>query len=542
MTRWCSSRRPIAGAAHLAALAWLAASCGDQPPPPHKPAALPINDTRPFTPWHRAEEPMPFPEGEWFWQELLAVAPAPETLPQETAAAAALTAAFERVALLDLLVSEEELPGMVVLARRDPAPLLHALDDPRRDVRYAAARVLLRLMVAKERPEGCPFPQRLVEAAARHLRDTADEVALLHLETVARSGYAWTAPLLLRTFGKVDNHRLTVLRIRAAAKLALAHCYGGVPLLIKALKENTSIQDDINREWDASLQTAWWKDEAMVAIVAMAGQSFGHSPDASDADQVAAVRRIEQWWQEHHLALWSESPAITDPVTIDRIHLLILGFGTFQLRNVDNGAFVLQGLGPKVAPLLFEALGGSSFMIRRHVLGVLASLAPETAVVERLQWLTRVEPFLADPEPSVRVRALEVIGATRLPAALPHLERWLRPEEAILCETALHQLSLQPTHAVRVVLERFATKLPSGHLLTTPLMAARLGAGDLAPLPSYLALLGGEPGPDPRAQLYLSWIVEADGLSEAKSPEQRRAAITRIEAEIRARAEVRSGS
>jgi hypothetical protein len=182
---------------------------------------------------------------------------------------------------------------------------------------------MLRLLTSSER---C-VPQRLVAAAAGHLRDASDEVALTHLETIARSGFAWTQPLLLKVFGKVDNHRLTVLRIRAAAKLAQARCYGGVPALIKALKEQTSIQDDVNREWDASLQTAWWKEEAIDGIASAAGgDRFGHSPDASDADQVASVRRIEKWWNERRVELWSKAPPIDDPALVDRIRTLILAF------------------------------------------------------------------------------------------------------------------------------------------------------------------------------------------------------------------------
>jgi len=207
-----------------------------------------------------------------------------------------------------------------------------------------------------------------------------------------------------------------VLRIRAAAKLAQAGCYGGIPILIKVLKEQTSIQDDIHREWDVSPQTAWWKEEAMDGIAAASGgERFGHSPDASDADQVASIRQIEKWWNEQQQRLWSESPTLDDPELVARVKTLILAFGTFQIRNVDNAAFILVGLGPKVAPLLFDALDGSSFMIRRHVLGVLSQLVDLAPAEEQSRYVDKARAGLSDPDSAIRVRSLEVIGNTRLP-------------------------------------------------------------------------------------------------------------------------------
>jgi hypothetical protein len=493
-------------------------------------------DTRPFTPWHRREEPLPFPATEWFWQDLFADAPQPEPLPADAEAAARLKAAFERVATLTALQSEEELPAMVGDARRDPQALFDALDDARAAVRFAAARVEFRLMCAPDRP----IPQRLASAAAHHLRDLSDEVALLHLETIARSGFAWMEPVLLKTFGKVDNHRLTVLRIRAAAKLAQQKCYGGIPLLIKALKEQTSLQDDVHREWDASPQTAWWKEEAIDGIAAAAGgEHFGHSPDASDADQVASIRRIERWWSEQGERLWSRSPALDDPELVARVRRMILAFGTFQIRNVDNAGFILVGLGPKVAPLLFEALHGSSFMIRRHLLAVLSQLVELVPTSERARYLAEVRGGLSDPDPQIRVRSLEVIGKSRLPEAETDLREGLDPRDEEMAETALHLLGTWRTAKARAMLEEFERSLPADHSLRIPVRAARLAAGDLRGLAEYLQRLGSEPTPDPRARLYLSWIVESDGLAEAKTSAERRRALERIEAEIRTRAEAR---
>ena len=532
MTSASSSRRRAVGGALAGAVVLAALACQREAKRPSAAAAV-DRDPRPYTPWHRRDEPMPFPTVEWYWQDLLAVAPAPEPLPADADAAQRIGAAFERVAQIDPIRTEEELPALVEDARRDPAALLAGLDDARDEVRFAAARTMLRLMTATDR---C-VPQRLVAAAGAHLRDASDEVALIHLETIARSGFPWTQPLLLKVFGKVDNHRLTVLRIRAAAKLVEARCYGGVPLLIKALKEQTSLQDDVNREWDASLQTAWWKEEAIDGIAAASGgDRFGHSPDASDDDQVASVRRIEQWWAGEHEALWSAAPPLDDPALVERIETLILAFGTFQIRNVDNAGFILAGLGPKVAPRLFEALHGSSFMIRRHVLAVLAELVQLVPAAERARYVDEVKSGLSDPDVAIRVRSLEVIGNSRLELALPIVEKALTPGEDGVAETALRLLATWRAPRARSVLEHFAASLAHDHPLRIPAEAARLAAGDLEGLDRYLQLLGPEKTPDARAQLYLSWILDNDGLADAKTPEDRRRALQRIETEIRNRA------
>jgi hypothetical protein len=511
------------------------AGCDDgAAPTPRPPSRVAARDPRPFTPWHPVDAPLPFPDQEWFWQDLFAAAPAPEPLPADPEAAAAIAATLERVAVSELLASEALLPPLVGLARRDLAALLAGLDDPRREVRFAVSRVMVRLMSAADDPTVCPFPQRLVEAAARHLRDTVDEIALLHLETIAAGRFAWMEPVLLKTFGKVDNHRLTVLRVRAAAKLAEQGNLGGMPLLIRILKEETPLQDDIAREWDASPRTAWWKEEAIQGIAALAGHDFGHSPDASAAEQVAAIRRIEAWWEQNRFALHARRRKLADPELIARVERLILAFGTFQLRNVDNAAFLLKGLGPAAAPWLFQALEGSSYRIRVHVLEVLGRQSEDVSPAERENWIARIAPALSDPDEAVQVAALRAIGATAIPAALPHLKAALDPEKPALCETALRELSRQERRTAREVLTPLAKRLPPEHLLATPCAVARLAAGDLDPLPEFLQRLASD---DARSARYLSWIVAVDAWSDAKGPLERQRALERIEAEIRARAD-----
>jgi hypothetical protein len=196
---------------------------------------------------------------------------------------------------------------------------------------------------------------------------------------------------------------------------------------------------------------------------------------------------------------------------------MILAFGTFQIRNVDNAGFILAGLGPKVAPRLFEALHGSSFMIRRHVLAVLAELVQLVPAAERVRYVDEVKSGLSDPDVAIRVRSLEVIGNSRLELALPIVEKALAPGEDGVAETALRLLATWRAPRARSVLEHFAASLAHDHPLRIPAEAARLAAGDLEGLDRYLQLLGPEKTPDARAQLYLSWILDNDGLADAKT-------------------------
>src|SRR5688572_19901297 len=112
--RAASRRATLLPAALLAALLG-ATACDRREAPPKRAAPAAPRDTRPFTPWHAAGEPLPFPATEWYWQDLFAAAPAPEPLPADGSAAAEIAAAFERIATLDVLASEQELPALVDL-------------------------------------------------------------------------------------------------------------------------------------------------------------------------------------------------------------------------------------------------------------------------------------------------------------------------------------------------------------------------------------------------------------------------------------------
>jgi hypothetical protein len=156
-------------------------------------------------------------------------------------------------------------------------------------------------------------------------------------------------------------------------------------------------------------------------------------------------------------------------------------------------------------------------------------------VAERARYVEEARGGLSDPDSAIRVRSLEVIGKSRLPGVETDLRKALDPRDEALAETALHLLSAWRTPEARAMLEEFERKLPADASLRMPVQAARIAAGDPRGLAAYLQLLGPERTPDPRAQLYLSWVVESDGLAEAKTSAERRQALERIEAEIRTR-------
>src|SRR5262245_54207082 len=120
MTVASSSRRRAVHAALACGVVLGALACRREPKRPVVPASENVRDNRPYRPWHGRDEPLPFPQVEWFWQDLLAIAPAPEPMPADAEAAARIGAAFERVAGIDPVRTEDELPALVADARRDP--------------------------------------------------------------------------------------------------------------------------------------------------------------------------------------------------------------------------------------------------------------------------------------------------------------------------------------------------------------------------------------------------------------------------------------
>ncbi len=492
------------------------------PPPPPDRDAL-------FTPWHRAEQPSPFPQGvQWHWRKRLSEPPAEDVPPDNPDAAAQLRAALPTLAGTEPLETEPLLEEWEALASQAPQTLIEFLDDPHRDVRYGCARLLFRLMTSGSPP----IPNQLAAAAAKRLRDEADEVALLHLETLSHAPGPWPIPRLIKTFGRYDNHLRVVVRARAAMHLVKRGNYSGFPLFLKILKEQTSLQDDLNREWESSLRTAWWKEEALKGVVLAAGEDFGFSPDAIEPAQAASIRRIEEWWNENRQRLWEQSPAMEDPELVRRVQEIILAMGTFQLRNVDNAVFLLTQMGPPVAPWLFEALQGSNFQIRRHCLEILAALMPWATEATRREWLQELTGLLSEDDPALQVRVLNAIGASRLPEALSHLEQALLGGNPSHTEVAALQLANFSTAEARELLTKTGNRFAQDDPRWLPVTAARIRADDHGALEDFLDVLrGGGDGAD-RASIYLSWLVDTDDYGQARSTEERNREVERLRTEI----------
>jgi hypothetical protein len=304
-----------------------------------------------------------------------------------------------------------------------------------------------------------------------------------------------------------------------------------MPLFLKILKEQTPLQDDVAREWQTSLRTAWWKEEALAGVELLTGSRFDYSPDATPIQQVQSIGQIEAWWDEHKVECWQDVADYDDPAVVLRIQQLILALGTFQLRNVDNALFLLEKMGPPVAPFLFAALADSCFPIRRHCLEVLERLMPLLPYPEKARWIRKLEALLEDENPRIRERAVVTIGAAQIPIARDLLTAALEKEHAV-AESALMSLSRYETPEARQVLEEFAEDLVPEHALWLPTQAARLACGDLTPLELFLQELARQDAGGSRAALYLAWIVEVDELATA---DDRAAAVERIGQQIRQR-------
>src|SRR5262249_49469314 len=158
---------------------------------------------------------------------------------------------------------------------------------------------------------------------------------------------------------------------------------GGVPLLIKVLKDNTPAADEVNREWDKRERIAWEKEMAIVALKRAFGNDFGFNENAPAVTQAELARRIEAYHPERCVELNERTQPITDARLISLVRKLIGGLKTFQLRDVDDARFVLETLGPPVAPFLIEGTRADVFYIRFHSLEVLAKLREEATERDR---------------------------------------------------------------------------------------------------------------------------------------------------------------
>ena len=490
-----------------------------------------------FAPWHAVEAPYPFPQdGEWFFRDLLAVPPrSVGGLTHEPESDARLRRAAGEAAVLGPVRGESVLDAHFEDARRSPATLSDLLEHDERDVRYAGARWLVRVadslrLAALEGEAVQDSANALAAVAGRHLRDEAEEVALLALEAFSRCPVEWTTLRLAKVFGKFDNEPPVVMRARASVELIRRGCYGGWPLLVKILKEQTRLQDDAGREWAISERTAWWKEEAMRGIRLVAGQDFGFSPDASPGVQADSVERMLSWWQQHRVSVWESAAPLDDPLLREHLERVVLALGTFQLRNVDNAEFLLTTLGPPLAPLLLECIppGAASTQIRRHCIEILGTWMELVGESTRRQWVTELTGPSQEADARIRIRALDAIGASLLPETVPVLEHELRSGGPEAMEVALFRLADNPSPTARTVLKTFHSELRPDQDAWLPATAALLKRGEAQLLEPYLGVLRENSRRSARASLYVAWFVPADRLAGALGEEARERAIEEL--------------
>lgn len=267
------------------------------------------------------------------------------------------------------------------------------------------------------------------------------EVALLAARGLGTLRVPWTLPRLVKVIGRYDVTNDLIVRVEAAAALQRFGNYSGVPFLIKVLKEHTALEEDGEREWAKQARIAFEKEEALRALAELAGDDFGFSPNAPYRRQEEAIRKIEAWWREHRPALWGTSPALEDPLLVERIGWLVEGLTIYQISTVDNARYILQALGPKVLPLLTGRLADERVYVRVHVLEVIEGigdlLAPQAEAVFAV-----VVPLLADGSASVRAQAGRALGALRLERAAPLLAPLARDADASVRVAGIQALGM----------------------------------------------------------------------------------------------------
>ena len=157
---------------------------------------------------------------------------------------------------------------------------------------------------------------------------------------------------------------------------------------------------------------------------------------------------------------------------------------------------------------------------------------------DRERWTEAITPWLGHRDGVLAAKALDAIGASRSDTALSLLEEVLRgepaPAELSLAEVALRRLGEFRSERAREVLAGYSRTIPREHPLRIPTQVARLACGDLEPHDEYLATLmktGPEAG---RASVYLAWILDADDVSTASTPQERHRAVEEVRLQITA--------
>jgi hypothetical protein len=111
------------------------------------------------------------------------------------------------------------------------------------------------------------------------------------------------------------------------------------------------------------------------------------------------------------------------------------------LRPVDDARFVLTRQRGAVIPLLIDLAHDQDRYVREHALQTLSWMGPPVhawSSARGFDYVAQASEFLG--EASMRARALEALGAGRMPSAMPHLIHWLeqgRREEAAAAADAL---------------------------------------------------------------------------------------------------------
>ncbi len=110
------------------------------------------------------------------------------------------------------------------------------------------------------------------------------------------------------------------------------------------------------------------RQEAAGTLHEMLGEDFKYDAWAAAGERTEAAKRMRRWWWQHgqELLLRLNSGREVGPGFEKRIIETIFELSQYQMRNVDDARFILEGLGPIAVPFLCRGVTDESQYVRAH--------------------------------------------------------------------------------------------------------------------------------------------------------------------------------
>lgn len=196
------------------------------------------------------------------------------------------------------------------------------------------------------------------------------------------------------------------------------------------------------------------REEAAEVLGKILGDRFEFDPWGAAGKRALAVEKMREWW-------WLEGPRVlstlnadldVDPELERRIIEVVFELSKYQMRNVDDGRYILEGLGGIGVPYLCLGLNDENQYVRAHCVEVFLRmglpgregrvtlrsivgdplLRPDVVrslgVLEDRESLPLLFRALEDRAIDVRICAVDALGCLGEASALPHLERLAKAE------------------------------------------------------------------------------------------------------------------